>query len=92
VPFTEDECALILRSLLEAVDYMHSKGIVHRDIKPANVLMRDMKDLSSLVLADFGFAIFLGELESSHGNVGTILYQPPEQSEKQRYGKVRTLC
>ena len=29
----------LLRQLLEAVAYIHSKGIMHRDIKPENILL-----------------------------------------------------
>lgn len=32
--FTEDEASQIMRKLVRAVHFMHSKGIVHRDLKP----------------------------------------------------------
>lgn len=32
--FTEDEASQIMRKLVNAVHFIHSKGVVHRDLKP----------------------------------------------------------
>ena len=32
--FTEAEASRIMRSLVTAVDFLHSNGIIHRDLKP----------------------------------------------------------
>lgn len=32
--FTESEASRIMRQLVSAVSFMHSKGVVHRDLKP----------------------------------------------------------
>lgn len=37
--FREDECAIIVKSIIEALDYMHLMSMVHRDIKPGNVIL-----------------------------------------------------
>lgn len=36
--FSEVEAAVIMKQLLSAVHYVHSKGIVHRDLKPENIV------------------------------------------------------
>ena len=45
---------------MDALFYMHSKDIVHRDLKPSNILIRHPDDPSDIVIADFGFATYLG--------------------------------
>ena len=42
---------VLFRQILEAMAYLHSKGIVHRDIKPENILLTDN---FMPKLADFG--------------------------------------
>lgn len=71
----------------EAVDYIHSQGIIHRDIKPSNLLVQTAFEgeeiLELLVkLADFGLARFVNapsSLTTKGGFVGTLLYSAPEQ-------------
>jgi serine/threonine protein kinase len=45
-----------MKSILEAVSYLHNRGIVHRDLKPENIIFRNSSDLSDLTLVDFGLA------------------------------------
>ena len=39
--FNEKEAASIMRSLISAIQFIHSQGIVHRDLKPENILFSD---------------------------------------------------
>lgn len=72
---TEEWLLPILRTLLSALEYLHSQNLLHRDIKPGNILLRDD---GSPVLIDFGTARAL-QSERSATMVGTPGYTPIEQ-------------
>lgn len=74
----EDQAIKIIKSLLEAVQYLHSKDIVHRDIKPENVLFESDEDGSPIKLIDFGLSRIHGLNDSDMTNqVGTAYYMSP---------------
>lgn len=63
----EDDCKQIMISLLGAIGYAHSMGVVHCDLKPENVLFDcvnihpDGRWDAFLMLTDFGLAKIVGE-------------------------------
>ncbi|KAH6624445.1 kinase-like domain-containing protein [Chaetomium sp. MPI-SDFR-AT-0129] len=68
----------IIRQVLLAVVYIHSKGVAHRDIKPENILCGVTPSAPyRIMLSDFGASGLPGSkrLES---NVGTPFFRPPE--------------
>ena len=52
----ENVIAYIMKSLLVALDCLHSKKQLHRDLKSDNILLNLKGDVK---IADFGFAIQL---------------------------------
>lgn len=54
----------IMRSLLEAVNFLHANNIVHRDLKPENILLDDNMQIR---LSDFGFSCHLEPGEKLRG-------------------------
>ena len=72
--FSDSIC--ILKQLTEALEYIHSNGIIHRDIKPHNILLNSAEDL---VLGDFGIS-YNGDLnsESKTCDCSTSIYKAPE--------------
>ena len=65
------ECAETFRLLAEALQFLHSRGLVHRDIKPANIIFVQGQPK----LADIGLVAPQDETRSW---VGTDGYMPPE--------------
>lgn len=70
---------MIVKSILDALEYIHSRGIVHSDLKPGNILR--VGDVWKL--ADFGIARILNAKTSTRtANInGTFLFIPPEALE-----------
>eukprot|EP01129_Flabellula_baltica_P012193 TRINITY_DN5468_c0_g1_i1.p1 TRINITY_DN5468_c0_g1~~TRINITY_DN5468_c0_g1_i1.p1 ORF type:complete len:468 (+),score=99.73 TRINITY_DN5468_c0_g1_i1:340-1743(+) len=52
---SEEIAGVIIKQLLEGVQYMHSKGIAHRDLKLENILLTDTEDLT-IKISDFGLS------------------------------------
>lgn len=51
---TNRDAANIVRTIVDAVKYLHDQGIVHRDLKPENILFKSKAEDADLMLADFG--------------------------------------
>ena len=82
---SEEMASTIMKHLLNAIQYIHSKNICHRDIKPENIMFRDINDLSSLKLIDFGLSAQHYEYFMKPEFCGTFIYMSPEQIENKTY-------
>ncbi|KAI5303152.1 TFIIH complex serine/threonine-protein kinase subunit kin28 [Ascosphaera pollenicola] len=74
----EDIAHAYFVQLINAVDYMHSKGVGHRDIKPENILLSADGNLK---IADFGLATLFrynGKEKLSVSLCGSPPYIAPE--------------
>ncbi|KAM4867111.1 eukaryotic translation initiation factor 2-alpha kinase 3 isoform 1-T1 [Thomomys bottae] len=88
-------CLHIFLQIAEAVEFLHSKGLMHRDLKPSNIFFT----MDNVVkVGDFGLVTAMDQEEEEQsvltpmpayathtGQVGTKLYMSPEQIHGNNY-------
>ncbi|CAD8189904.1 unnamed protein product [Paramecium octaurelia] len=84
----EQEAAVIMKSILEGVNYLHDRSIIHRDIKPENIMLTG----TNVKIADFGLSFRFSSSEGTFHKLlnkkcGTIIYMAPEQFTEKYYSK-----
>eukprot|EP00437_Effrenium_voratum_P071609 CAMPEP_0181493024 /NCGR_PEP_ID=MMETSP1110-20121109/51001_1 /TAXON_ID=174948 /ORGANISM="Symbiodinium sp., Strain CCMP421" /LENGTH=153 /DNA_ID=CAMNT_0023620309 /DNA_START=3 /DNA_END=460 /DNA_ORIENTATION=- len=80
----------LFRQVLDALAYMHSRGLIHRDVKPPNIFLSKAEG-GHAKLGDFGLSTEMASLEPAREDptisgaarqqstgVGTVLYMAPE--------------
>uniref|UniRef100_A0A182RJU0 Serine/threonine-protein kinase PLK4 n=1 Tax=Anopheles funestus TaxID=62324 RepID=A0A182RJU0_ANOFN len=83
-PFSEHEAALVFRSVVDGLLYLHALNILHRDISLSNLLIT--KDMG-IKIADFGLATELMQPDEKHHTLcGTPNYISPEVALRTSHG------
>ncbi|KAI9310626.1 kinase-like domain-containing protein [Dichotomocladium elegans] len=87
--YFEKDAAHIVRTVCDAVCYLHDNGVVHRDLKPENLLFRTPDEDSDLLIADFGLSRII-DTDKFHvltTTCGTPGYMAPEILKRSGHGK-----
>ncbi|CXI01199.1 serine/threonine protein kinase, putative [Plasmodium berghei] len=98
--FKEEQVALYVYQIADALSYLHNFNIIHRDLKPDNILIHySDSDVYSdenvskiykygiIKIADFGFSCQLKNKRQKRSTFcGTVDYMPPEIINQIPYG------
>jgi len=74
-PLSEINTACFTKQVLQALVYLHERGVIHRDLKAANILLNRKGDVK---LADFGVAAVMGNTDKHFTIVGSPYWMAPE--------------
>ncbi|XP_044486992.1 CBL-interacting serine/threonine-protein kinase 10-like [Mangifera indica] len=81
----EDVARKYFQQLINAVDFLHSRGVYHRDIKPENLLLDENENLK---ISDFGLSALADCKRQDgllHTTCGTPAYVAPEVINRKGY-------
>lgn len=88
--FSEKEASDLMKTLIEAIKYLHGINIVHRDLKPENLLYDSKADTANIKITDFGLAKYedlkSGKSMKMDTACGTPGYVAPEVLKSEEYG------
>ena len=85
-PFTEEIVQHLMRQIVSAIKYLHSKRILHRDLKLENILVNFENDndkasvnmlKAKIKIIDFGFATHLGAANLRYSTLGSPINMDP---------------
>lgn len=81
VPMSENIAISIINPILDALEYIHNKGVLHLDIKPSNIMIDKH---GKVILIDFGTSKVYGDADGKSLSLSTTLaftpgYAPLEQ-------------
>ena len=87
----EPQIAAICKSTLEALEFLHKRGVIHRDVKSDSVLL---SKTGQVRLSDLGYcAQITPERPRRSSQVGTPYWMAPEVIARQEYGtEVENYC
>jgi serine/threonine protein kinase len=71
----------VMKQACAGLSAAHEAKIIHRDIKPGNIIVSESDGQIAVKVLDFGIAARKddGEMSSTQGVIGTVLYMSPEQ-------------
>jgi len=80
--FSERDAANVIKQVLSAINYCHSRNIVHRDLKPENLLLDKDGENPRVTIIDFGTSGVIDPEKKMQQKFGTPYYIAPEVLKK----------
>lgn len=80
--FSEKEAAVVMKQILQAINYCHNNGVCHRDLKPENFIFATKSDDADIKIIDFGLSKIFDPTTQGYSlmktGCGTPYYISPE--------------
>jgi len=86
--YSEDDAKNLIKRMIAALEYLHSKGIAHRDLKPENLLLQSKESDSEVKIADFGLSSIMSSQTLLQTACGTPAYVAPEVLKNEGYDTI----
>lgn len=78
IALTELKVAKLIKGIVEAIYYCHSRGVSHRDLKLENLMLRNDEEGADVKLIDFGFSKIFKGSGCMYAVLGSPYYVAPE--------------
>jgi len=85
--YSEDDAKILVRKIVNAIDYLHKQDIAHRDLKPENLLVKSIEDDTEIKIADFGLSKIIDKDKMMQTACGTPGYVAPEVLNAEGYDR-----
>jgi len=83
-PLPKDRAVRLVAKVCDALEYIHSQGVVHRDLKPENIMVDEDDNVK---LIDFGIAGQEGSRRLTFAKLSNVMGTPDYISPEQVKGK-----
>jgi calcium-dependent protein kinase len=80
--FSERDAAVLMKQVLQCINYCHQNHIIHRDLKPENILLEQNKEFDQIKIIDFGTSLVFDPSRTLDEKLGTPYYIAPEVLNK----------
>jgi len=85
--YSEEDAKILVRKIVDAIEYLHNNNIAHRDLKPENLLVKSVQDDTEVKIADFGLSKIIDKDKMMQTACGTPGYVAPEVLNAEGYDK-----
>ena len=76
--YSEKEAAILMKQILQCVNFCHKNHLIHRDLKTDNIILEENKDSTQIKIIDFGLAKHFEKNKIYHDPDFDARYKCPE--------------